>query len=353
MRAQSELVSSDGWEPARPLALCPDGPAFDLDPLVAGRSSRDAGSPGNGRRALRDSPVLLSLRRATAYLHYRLGAETWLNPRAAVISHPKSGRTWLRIMLDQLGIGGVRFSHAGSTEEASITARRLSHGIRSWSRKRVLLLIRDPRDTAVSFYFQATRRSRVYSGGFGDFLRDPRFGIERVMQFNLLWLRERRRFADFLVLSYEDLHVDPCAALRKAAAFLTGRDFPQADTQRAVRLCAFEAMHNLERSGAGGARWGVRLRPGDPGDPESFKTRRGVVGGWRDYFTRGDEAYASGLLHRYDYFAQVAAARRDEWLGAASSGDMAEREGFEPSERLRAQRFSRPPRSTTPAPLRI
>ena len=30
---------------------------------------------------------------------------------------------------------------------------------------------------------------------------------------------------------------------------------------------------------------------------------------------------------------------------------LAEREGFEPSERLRAQRFSRPPRSTTPAPL--
>ncbi len=30
---------------------------------------------------------------------------------------------------------------------------------------------------------------------------------------------------------------------------------------------------------------------------------------------------------------------------------MAESEGFEPSERLRAQRFSRPPRSTTPATL--
>lgn len=32
---------------------------------------------------------------------------------------------------------------------------------------------------------------------------------------------------------------------------------------------------------------------------------------------------------------------------------MAESEGFEPSERLRAQRFSRPPRSTTPATLRM
>ena len=32
-------------------------------------------------------------------------------------------------------------------------------------------------------------------------------------------------------------------------------------------------------------------------------------------------------------------------------GEMAEREGFEPSVGLRPQRFSRPSRSTTPAPL--
>jgi hypothetical protein len=41
--------------------------------------------------------------------------------------------------------------------------------------------------------------------------------------------------------------------------------------------------------------------------------------------------------------------------GGTASGartDEAEGEGFEPSVRLRAQRFSRPPRSTTPAPLR-
>ena len=33
-------------------------------------------------------------------------------------------------------------------------------------------------------------------------------------------------------------------------------------------------------------------------------------------------------------------------------GNLAERQGFEPWVRSRAQRFSRPPRSTTPAPLR-
>lgn len=213
-------------------------------------------------------------------------------------------------MLEQAGIGGVRFSHAGSTEEAGISARTFSAGIRFWSRKRILLLIRDPRDTVVSFYFQATRRSRVYAGEFARFLRDPRFGIERIMQFNLLWLRERARFAAFSVLAYEDLHADPGAALRKASAFLSGRELPDSEMRRAVRLSSFDEMRRLELSGAGAARWGVRLAPGDCADPESFKTRRGVVGGWRDYFTPEDEAYASNLLDSYDYFSHFGLAER-------------------------------------------
>ena len=273
------------------------------------RTGFDFTGSGNSPRPVLDSPWMLRVRRATAFLHYQLGVEAWLNSRAAVISHPKSGRTWLRVMLDQIGIGDVRFSHAGSTEEASLTADRLAGGLGWWSRKRILLLIRDPRDTVVSFYFQATRRSHVYSGAFKDFLRDPRFGIERVIQFNLIWLRQRHRFATFVLLSYEDLHADPCAALRKAAEFLTGRELRTPDIQRAVRACSFDAMHGLEMSGAGAAKWGVRLTPGDAADPESFKTRRGVVGGWRDYFTDGDEAYASSLFDRYDYFAKVEAAR--------------------------------------------
>jgi len=30
---------------------------------------------------------------------------------------------------------------------------------------------------------------------------------------------------------------------------------------------------------------GQRVRPGDGGNPDSFKVRRGKVGGYRDYFT--------------------------------------------------------------------
>jgi hypothetical protein len=313
MSTQADIAFSERCRSPRSMPAVagtrPFGP--NLPPRArGGRSDPDTNGFRAAHRPVLDSPPLLRLRRAVAVLHYRLGAETWLNPHVAVISHPKSGRTWLRVMLEQAGIGGVRFSHAGSTEEACIAARAFSAGVRFWSRKRILLLIRDPRDTVVSFYFQATRRSRVYSGEFAGFLRDPRFGIERIMQFNLLWLRERGRFADFILLAYEDLHADPGAALRKASAFLSGRQPPESEMRRAVRLSAFDEMRRLELSGAGAAQWGVRLTPGDPTDPESFKTRRGVVGGWRDYFTAEDEAYASDLFDRYDYYPHVDAARQ-------------------------------------------
>ena len=310
MSTRAALLSSEGCPSARAVRTGPEGLNLRAREREGGRGAPEAGWYENAYRLVLNSPLLLHLRRATAVLHYRLGAETWLNPEVAVISHPKSGRTWLRVMLEQAGISGVRFSHAGSSEEASIDARAFSAGPRFWSRKRILLLIRDPRDTIVSFYFQATRRSRVYAGEFSRFLRDPRFGIERVMQFNLLWLRERRRFAAFTVLAYEDLHADPGAALRKASTFLSGREPPEADMRRAVRLGSFEAMHRLELSGAGTKLWGARLTPGDFADPESFKTRRGMIGGWRNYFTAEDEGYAARLFDRYDYFSEVGAARR-------------------------------------------
>ena len=47
----------------------------------------------------------------------------------------------------------------------------------------------------------------------------------------------------------------------------------------AVESGQFERMHAAEH----GANIGYRLRPGDKSDPESFKTRRGIVGGYTDY----------------------------------------------------------------------
>ena len=43
------------------------------------------------------------------------------------------------------------------------------------------------------------------------------------------------------------------------------------------------------------------LTPGDSGNVESFKVRRGKVGGFADYFTGDDLSFADQLMADYDY----------------------------------------------------
>lgn len=249
--------------------------------------------------------------RALARWHCRTRLESCLTAETVIVSHPKSGRTWLRAMFAEAGVGRICFSHAGSSERASLAISSLRRIVPLWRRKRILLLIRDPRDTVVSFFFQATRRSSVYSGSFAEFVRDPTFGIERIIEFNLLWLSEPTRFAAFGLLTYEQLHRDTLTRFSEAAQFLTGRQLNEFNLKRAVNRSSFEALHAMELSGEGRKRWGVRLSPGDRLDPESFKTRRGIIGGWRDYFSSGDEEYGTGLLKAHDYFARVRTVQRD------------------------------------------
>lgn len=213
-----------------------------------------------------------------------------------VLSWPKSGRTWLRYMLDQLGIH-LEYSHQREAEA-------LPDG---WDRKRIILLHRDPRDTTVSHWFAVTRRGGGYRGTLSDFLRDPEAGLERAMRFNLHWKEwlDRGGAGGALTLSYEGLHADTAGELGRAVAFLRGPAVPEEMLRRAVAAGRFENMHAVESSGRGARLYGDVLTPGDPADPDSFKTREGRVGGWRRHFSAADTAFADALLERHDYFRRM------------------------------------------------
>ncbi|HEV2816174.1 MAG TPA: sulfotransferase domain-containing protein [Allosphingosinicella sp.] len=215
-----------------------------------------------------------------------------------VVSWPKSGRTWLRYMLDQLGIH-LEYTHQRESEPLPA----------GWERKRIILLHRDPRDTTVSHWFAVTRRGGGYRGSLSDFLRDPERGLERAMRFNLSWKDRlgRRGAADGLALSYEALHADTAGELGRAVAFLGGPVVAEEALRRAVAAGRFEAMHALEASGRGARLYGDVLAPGDPADPDSFKTREGRVGGWRAHFSAADAAFAEALLERHDYVRRMRA----------------------------------------------
>jgi hypothetical protein len=236
--------------------------------------------------------------------------------RVAIVSFPKSGRTWLRILIGRAlceryglpesqlldsfaltraaGILPTIFTHDGTSNTEGRHFRRLDPSKRAYRDKRVLLLCRDPRDTAISCFFEATRRKGVYSGSLSEFLRDPHYGIEKIVTFYEGWEAARCVPEALLIVSYEGLHADPGKLLRETLAFMGASDLPERSIADAVEYARFDNMRRLEQSGGLGA--GSRLRPGDASDASSYKTRQGKVGGFAETLGAEDLAYANRVL---------------------------------------------------------
>ena len=256
----------------------------------------------------------------------RSSTEDWRHPfwpspslDRFVVSYPKAGRTWLRVML------AVAEAHArGARAEAVVEewlredaprldGRRVlfTHALSTLSREppdavrlflryigggRRVFLVRDPRDVVVSHFFQLTRRAgRARDvASIGEFVRDERRGVDRILRFLLaceLSLREDDGPA--LLVSYERLQHDPATALEAVLRLLDAPAAPGA-VEAAVEFARFDKLRELERSGGLGA--GRRLDVRDDEDPESRKIRRGKVGGYVDYLSQDDVAYVESRI---------------------------------------------------------
>jgi len=237
----------------------------------------------------------------------------------AVLSYPKAGRTWLRTMIWQAlhfehgeppdarmtadetvpgrGLPRLFFDHDGSALQARQPWRALETGREEYRGRRVLLLGRDVRDILVSSYFQATRRVRVFDGPIDAFIRDDRFGAEKVLAFYRIWEANRHVPAALHFVRYEDLHRDPERTLAQVMVFLGANVSPRS-IANGVAAARFEAMRkaevrSLER---GDAPVSSRMGQATLGDPESYKVRRGVVGGYGRYLSAADIAYVDARV---------------------------------------------------------
>jgi hypothetical protein len=211
----------------------------------------------------------------------------------AVISFPKSGRTWLRVMLDELGVP-LEYTHAGGEHKTALHFERLDTSA-AGRFNRIVFLHRDPRDTAVSGYYQVDRRLSGYDGTISGFIRDPCHGIEKVIRYNRLWLDLAARRPNMLALAYEEMRADPHAALARVLTFL-GRPNDDGRIAVAVSNNTFARMQEREKAGAFDPVYEKRFGAKDPEDPESLKVRRGKVGGYADELSPEDIAWCDGLL---------------------------------------------------------
>jgi len=218
-----------------------------------------------------------------------------------IISFPKSGRTWLRVMLDDVG-AKAGFTHDGSDHQLRHPFAALAADKSRYKGASVLLLVRDPRDTAVSGYFQVTRRLKLSDAPISDILRDERHGIKKICHFNLQWFAAARRVKPFAILSYEQMHKAPAAALCAVAA-LAGVTIDEKIAGLVASNRAFARLRAAEASGELAHRYGPYLLPGDRNDSESFKVRRGVIGGYADYLSEPDRSYCDSVLVETGYWS--------------------------------------------------
>jgi Sulfotransferase domain len=254
-----------------------------------------------------------------------------------IVSYPKCGRTWLRVLLTQylasmtqenlnftedicdlsktsnqvpyLGITHDFSSITNHKERIRYTARDLPQDKSIYKGKKIILLVRDLRDVLVSYYFDCTERNKVFSGTISDFIRNEYFGVEKAVNFLNIWYRNRQSPRDFLLLRYENLLSNTQSEFIRTIDFL---DFPiQHDSvQRAVDLSCFDNMARMEESGQ--LSQSKRFASGETTSSLSRKVRRGKAFGFKDYLSHDDIQYLTDYINNnlspfygYTYFDYV------------------------------------------------
>ncbi|MBW2275805.1 MAG: sulfotransferase domain-containing protein [Deltaproteobacteria bacterium] len=236
-----------------------------------------------------------------------------LRTHTFVVSVPKSGRTWLRFFLrhymcrasgvefsakpplfDRSGLPRVEFTHDLWAHRTAPALWRRATGLYLIPRNKrrsakILLLYRDLRDLMVSLHLQLTKRGfksgAAFQGSVKECVADPLYGAESTVDIINHWLDEWRDTDRFMLWNYEDCRKDPEKHFRQVLEFADLGPVRDDWLRESIEFSSFDKMKKMEKQGHVNR---VMLQPGDPGDPESFKVRRGVIGGFRDYLDAED-----------------------------------------------------------------
>lgn len=263
------------------------------------------------------------------------------NVEYCLISFPGCGRTWLRVMIKkaiQLHFGlnsedmfdltfpeiagenlkqadeslpRIFVSHDGDPHQRS--PGELIKSKEMYKNKKVILLIRDPRDAIVSCYFTMTRRVdprnaigclpelakriKPYKGTLHQYIYERVGSFETLLRFYNIWAKNKHIPKDYLLVRYEDMRRDPRGELRRILNFVNVRSVSSKVIDNAVEFGSFANMRRMEEN-LEYSRLKRYLTPTDRNDKESYKTRKGKAGGFVDYLAKQDIEYLNKRIKR-------------------------------------------------------
>nr|WP_301289179.1 sulfotransferase domain-containing protein [Natronocella acetinitrilica] len=236
------------------------------------------------------------------------------NADVHIVSFPKCGRTWLCLMIAKAleyhygvtvnrplklrrfrqkvpGLPLILQHHDGGPEFQRAEALERDKSL--YAGKKVIFLVRDPRDVTVSAYFQKTKRNINFEGSIEEYVYHPVGSIETNIAFYNIWAENRAVPSEFLLMTYEDLHEDAVRELRRAFELLGVDDISDETLQRAADECSFDNMRKMEATNALGS---GRLAPRDAKDETTYKTREGRAGGYVKHLKPKEIAHIDKLI---------------------------------------------------------
>jgi len=186
-----------------------------------------------------------------------------------IVSYPRSGNTWTRFLIANLIYPEEAITFANIERKIpdvyKNTRRQLlqtprprvlkSHEYFDPRYKKVIYIVRDPRDVAVSYYHFDLKRKK-FDEGYSLERYIARFVAGDVDDYGswkenvASWLSTRRGSESFLLLRYEDMLEETGRELVKVKSFLS-IDRSREQVARAVELSSADHMRHLEKREGG------------------------------------------------------------------------------------------------------
>ncbi len=235
-----------------------------------------------------------------------------------IVSYPKSGSTWLRFLIaNYLTHNKCTFLNhhelipdIHDSMELVYRARKpriiKSHLPFTPSYKKVIYLVRDGRDVAVSYYYHLKKYGKLEKTvEFSEYLN--LFNLGNCYDEFGSWEAHIHSWLDcglassedFLLIRYEDVKHDTVNSFTKVLKFLN-LDIDQERVEKAIHASSLENMKELENQQQD---LGKHLKFSD----KSIKfVRNGATGDWHNLFSKSDLdiflAKHGDALKRLDYF---------------------------------------------------
>jgi hypothetical protein len=229
-----------------------------------------------------------------------------------IVSYPKSGRTWLKLLIGKYLVLKYKFDtnvlsteqliadselkntcfiHDGSSWQpenekfglpSNVRYDELDDNKQRYKNSDVIFLEREVKDVLVSSYCHTRYRDGKFHGDIQKFIYDPVFGAKKICRFNQIWKQNKNIPRNFLPLRYEDMHTNTKRTLINVLTFL-GDDIDEDKVNQSVDFCVFDKLNKAELSNE------INLSSSlsaIKSNPESMKIRKGKIGGYVEYMTQ-------------------------------------------------------------------